>query len=256
MAEKILTPSCEVTGLPLPIQPEEPHESEALFFKNYNYHHHFHPREDPALKSADGRALRYSRGQYLPVALHSRYHTIFAGPQLPEGEQEVFKTIVLACAGVIPRQAVNAYSGEVVDLSSREYEYLSQPDVTYIEGAFNRISVKNARKPRNRLGAYFASYAVNQDLSGVISEKVIKEFVHKKTSPERRKELGNFILRTAVNESLSEVAPLHRELKHEGYVAPLAKKKKLGEIIIGSFFTKQNFPKYYSEVLGNLAAKV
>lgn len=254
MAAVILTPTCEVTGLPLPIRPEGPREREAFFFKNYNYHHHFHPADSPRLKGTDGKALRFSRGQYLPVAMHKRYHEVFAGPELPDDPQEVFKSVVLACSGVIPRQAIDPYSAEIIDLTEQQYEHLSDPKVTYVEGAYNRQSIKNSRKPRAHLGSYFASYAVGQNLSGIVSEKVIKEFIYKKTDLERKKELGNFILRAAVNESLHDIVPLHRNLQNEGYVAPVAKKKRLGQIIIGNFFTKQYFPRYYSEILGQLRA--
>lgn len=248
MAAELVTPVDELTGLPLPILPIEPQHG-ALFVR-YNYHHHFHPRRSEALQDEGGLAMRYSRGQMLPRSLHRRYHDVFAGPSLAATEEEKFKACVLACAGHIPRRAI--------DLSN-----IAEPsEVNLTEAEFDRSGigrntfVERSQKPahawviRGRIGRFFATYALKQEL-GHISERVIDEFLHT-TSAERIKELGNFMLSEAVEVAVEPVVPLHLQIIHQGHSSPWFARRP--STVVRRFFSKDYFPAYHEELRKKLAA--
>ena len=58
MAAELITPTCDITGLPLLIYPSEP-QNGALFLPE-NFHHPEHPNKADELQDLDGRAVRYS----------------------------------------------------------------------------------------------------------------------------------------------------------------------------------------------------
>lgn len=252
MAAEIQTPVCEVTGLPLPIAPHEPPKTEARF--NFSdYHHHFHPRNDELLQGLSGKAVRYSRGQFLPRVLHNRYHQIFTGPELPDNDTDRYRLSVLACAGVVPKQAIDlSRSGEyeVVNLSEEAYSRLASPDSIYIE---------RARKPaekyvRKTIGKFFASYAVRQNVRQAVSEKVIGQFLDERTTPERKKELGNFILREALGMTIDDIAPLDRQIREEGLVYEERARPLL--TVVRKFFTIEFFPDYHDSIAESLKTEL
>ena len=244
-----VTPICEATNLPLPILPNEPQEARFSF---WDYHHHFHPRSDPQLQHIDGKALRYSRGQLLPRALHNEYHRIFEGPPLPESIEEKFRLTVLACAGVVPRQAI-ALEGNLeyseVTLGEREFEDISSSRSIYIERAHKS---KAQYYTRRAIGRFFAYYALRQDINEVVSERVIDQFLDQSITDERRKELGNFILTEALGVSTEGLELEHQTLANEGYVSrthQIAPRK-----LVRKFFTKDNYPQYHDEVARRIAS--
>lgn len=249
MTATIQSPVCEVTGLPLPILPTEPHPGARFLYQDF--HHHFHPRTSPELEGLAGQALRFSRGQDIPRFLHNRYHELFAGPVLPVTEEEKFRLTVLACAGVVPRHAINLDTGggySLVELDYDEYELLAAPRSIHIEKAykFNRGSFHR----RQTIGMFFAAYAMQQNVREVVSNHVIEQFVDDTTKPERKKELGNFILKEALDLSLDALIPFHRELKQEGYVR---KEHATGlNEVVRKFFNK----KYYSAYHGIMAVRL
>lgn len=248
MAAEIKTPVCEVTGLPLPIAPNEPPKTEARF--NFSdYHHHFHPRNDELLQGINGKAVRYSRGQFLPRVLHNRYHQIFNGPELPDNDTDRYRLSVLACAGVVPRQAINlSKPGEyqIVNLSNEEYASLASPDSIYIERARKRSEYYT----RKTIGKFFASYALQQNVRDAVSEKVVGQFLDEKTTPERKKELGNFILREALGMTIDDIAPLDQQIRTERLVFGERAKPLL--TVVRKFFTIEFFPDYHDTVAETL----
>jgi hypothetical protein len=252
MAEHIPTPVCEATGLPLPVRQTltiEPINWALFNFKDY--HHHFHPERSPELVTEEGRALRVSRGQWLPKELHNRYHKLFDGPPLPVDIDEVFRLTVLSCAGVVPREALDLSkrrSYKKVGLRDEEFELLAAPNSIFIEKAHS----KGASPKRRIIGQFLVSYALKQDLYEVISDRVIEQFLYRSTSAERRKELGNYILREALDMSVDGLAAEHRELRREGYSLPgrpatlFDAQRKL--------LPKNDLPSYYRQVASNLRA--
>lgn len=265
-----LTPTDELTGLPLPVLAKSAdffiRKGENLFPRQKNFHHGFHPERSQALgydelgvllpaghaDRISGRALRYSRGQILPIWLHNRYHDIFLGPELPEDTRSRFTRVVLACAGVVPRQAIDLYTpGEYIktpEMSDKVYRQIVK-NIHY-EGEISRPRYPNRR---GELGRFIADYAINNSLNNIMSEKEIqdkiKQFLLPKT-PESRKEAGRVILAHAVDASVADLIPIHKEAVKE----KMAKnsKKALGEIML-QFFTPNRFIDYFNPLEDKLS---
>lgn len=252
MAAEIQTPVCEATGLPLPILPTEPDSRARLLFEDY--HHHFHPRRDPSLSHIDGHAVRYSRGQIIPRYLHDRYHQIFTGPPLPQTQDEKFRVAVLACAGVVPRVALDlSVPGQYreVSLDDDVYERLAAPRSIYVEKAYYKKDHEYDLK-RRTIGKFFASYAMQQNVREILSESVIGQFLDDATTPERKKELGNFILKEALLLSIVPIAGIHQELAQNGFVLPARRREPMS--VIRKFFTKNKYTDYHDELERRIAA--
>lgn len=258
MHEKLPTPTCDVTNLPLPIAKTEPTKEAQFSF--YDYHHHFHPKRHELLSDVAGLAVRYSRGQFLPRAIHDRYHDIFAGPALPESTSEQYRLCVLACAGVVPRQAIELLSRSeyrIIDLSSDTHAALADRRSIFIEGAWRADKQKGFKQGKNRevrksIGRFFAQYALQQNIRSVVSERVIGEFLDESVSTDRRKELGNFILKEALDITIDDIVPMHSIAKEEGLITATNNKKP--RKVIRSFFTTEVFPDYHAQVAQNLAS--
>lgn len=213
----LATPKDELTGLPLPIVISEPK------FKSANtsfsdYHHHFHPARDLLNGDDADMALRRSRGQNLPRWLHEHYHKYFAGPEFPETRQEIFATVVLACAGVVPRQAID-FTGsnggpqivEVTDKIQHQVLVKSVRNEAEKKGRSNNFY-------RAQIGMFFANYAIEQSIEEVVSNRLIDEFLETRNN-NRRLQLGNLMLREAVRLSVEPIMPVHQELKRQGLIA-------------------------------------
>jgi hypothetical protein len=252
MAAEQATPTCEISGLPLPILPTEPDARALSLYEDY--HHHFHPRKSPELKGIDGKALRYSRGQLIARYLHTRYHQLFEGPSLPATREEKFRSTVLACAGVVPRQAIDlSREGEyrIVTLSNRQFEQLAAPRSIYVERAF---SPTHAYYKRRTIGRFFAVYAMQQNVRQAVSDHVIEQFLDPGAEAGRKKELGNFILKEALGMSLEHLIPVHEDLKGEGYITP--ERQMPLQTIVQKFFTKDFFPDYHDEMAKRLGLRI
>lgn len=245
------TPRDEITGLPLPVVAK----SRDYYFRRGDYHHHFHPKrstelgynengqklpiEDP--NRLEGVAVRQSRGQYLPMWLHTRYHDIFYGPSLPATSKERFTAVILTCAGVVPRQAIDLYKpGEyrIADLSNRRHSFISQR--IYYEGAHSLPQYDK----RDNIGRYIASYAINTSLADTLTEnevfRRVEEFLSE-SDEEMKLEQGKYILTHAVDASVAELVDLHRKTRAEGMVPRTA--RRLGEIAL-DYFPEARFGDY------------
>jgi hypothetical protein len=254
------TPVDDLTRLPLPILMR----GTDFYLREVNYHHHFHPEasvelgytesgkklptEDP--RRQEGRAVRYSRGQIVPKWLHTRYHNVFMGPELPQDPQAKFTAVVLACAGVIPRRAINLYTSdhyEEVELSDKQHDFIRRR--VFYEGA---ASQRNNRK--NKIGKFLATYAMDNSLSDILSEtevnRKVEEFLMPK-SEEIRVSAGRFILSHAVDASVANLIELHQEAKKEGMIKN--SKKMLGEIVL-KYFPEYKFKDYLDPLEDRLAA--
>ncbi len=242
-ALKIPTPTCELTGLPLPIAPAEAEMRELDFPRTF--HHHFHPERAPELSrgTLGGRALRFSRGQVLEEYLHKRYHKLFAGPPLPQTDEERFKLTVLSCARVMPLKAIdlNNYYGDysVVNLSADDRNWLSRPPITNIEMAHH--PTRN-QKRRREIGRFFADYALQKDIRALIDNKpLVDKFLSSRTSPADKARLGNAILHLASIQTVKEVVPA-QDLHELGIMGDQVRRVFR---TVGNFFTGDYYPDYY-----------
>lgn len=112
MAAELLTPTDELTGMPLSMAPpliQLPRSNPDVA----NWHHLWHPHSAPELQSLGGQALRNSRVQLVPIHDHNMggdtYHTAYAGPPLPVADDtdKQFGLCVLACAGYVPNEVID-----------------------------------------------------------------------------------------------------------------------------------------------------
>ncbi len=260
-----ITPIDPVTNLlPLPVLARS-----ADFFKNkVNSHHPFHPRrswqlsgdvspsapfEQLGIKEAAGLAVRYSRTQSLPIFLHDRYHKIFYGPPLPEDIKSQFTTVVLACAGVVPRQAIDlSSSGEVkiVSFSKNDYEK------TRHKINFEAASKKQYSK-RPQISNFLVNYMLEIQREDMLSQTRVESLVASVMRPrndEERRRAAREILAIAIEPSIEELIPAHEDAKQERMVNH--PRKNLGEIVLrfispGETYDYSNNIKQY---LGDMAA--
>jgi hypothetical protein len=234
----LATPIDEITGLPLPILIIDTEETSANTSFS-DYHHHYHPERD--LVSADDAmvALRRSRGQYLPRWLHEHYHKYFAGPEFPETRQEIFAVVVLACAGITPRKAID-FSGfegpKIVEVrDDRHYSRV----VESVKHEGEKHGQTNSIY-RSQIGMFFANYAIEQSIKDVVRDTLIDEFLNT-TDMDRRKVLGNLMLSKAIGLSVEPVIPIHAEIKKHS----IARRRTDLNKIVKDFFVSSRRPDYY-----------
>ena len=216
MPSKVITPTCEVTGLPHPILIY--HHPEIQTNGTPNYDHTFFDRKDPALLDDAGLAVRMSRGQVLPIWLHRLKHDRLNGPALPQTREEKFTVAVKACAGVVSRWAIDLRRPDddlLVYMNDTTFDYVTDSRRMHYERA---LKPQGAHHREKVIGSFFIKYALEQDLSHV-SASLIDEFL---ATPNefRKKEIGNFILNKALDVSLAPVLSMHRTLIGEGMVQP------------------------------------
>src|SRR3990167_3469932 len=258
------TPTDKLTGLPLPIFVTR----RKFYSHSVNYHHHFHPKRSSALGvfeevehldedqyqhpqtqemyidplKLEGKAVRFSRGQLVPVFLHDRYHDIFYGPPLPQDRKSKFTVTVLACAGVMPRKAIDLSIPEEYSekgLNDDQHRFIASSKRMYFEHAM-APKEGDAEVKRDWIGKFFAAYAVEQSLR--LPTEMFEEFLHTKKEQKRRK-LGREILNEAIGLSVAELVPIREKARHEGMVH--SKATSLGSTIL-KFFPESKFPEYYS----------
>lgn len=238
----LATPVDELTGIPLPvIIIDPPHETANTEF--HDYHHHFHPERDLIYSDDAELALRRARGQYLPRWLHEHYHHYFAGPELNYSRRQIFQTVVLACAGVVPRKAIDfsSYQGpKIVDVSDQN-TYQALADSIKHEGE-RQSSIGGLA--RAQIGTFFANYAVEQSFEDVVSRKVINEFLDTENAA-RRKVLGNLMLREAIHLSVEPILPVDKVLRQEGI---LRKRKTDFRNLVTDYFVRSRHPEYFQAI--------
>lgn len=212
------TPSCEVTGLPLPILPKGPREIGALSRSVRpdlsqlppDSHHHYHPERAPALRGVAGLAIRNSRIQKTNYFLHHEvYHQTFGGPELPEDEDQIFKLVVTAAAEVVPRKAIKLNEvgdWKIVEMNNSQHKKISKA-----------ISIDK----RDSLAVFLADYASRKDIPNIINDdSVIDEFLDRRTQAERKRQIARLMLARSLALSVEDVEleGKHRELKDMGMI--------------------------------------
>ena len=214
--DKVLSPVDKLTNMPLPILPTR----QGPRFKNpafANWHHHYHPSDDPNLTSASGLAIRHLRLQLLPVkSRHQIYHNLFSGPEfLPESQADRFGHIILACAGYMPRSAIDVTADDPatpVQMSSKIHERLQTSGEIVVRGQPN-------------IANFIRKYLVIQDLSN-INESVIDEFLST-NSIERKRYLGHWLLALASEIATEPVKPIYRQALDDGLIRSKAKPESI-----------------------------
>lgn len=238
----LATPVDKLTRIPLPIlYTEAPHTTANTDF--WDYHHHFHPEKELIHADDATLALRRSRGQYLPRWLHEHYHHYFAGPELQYSREQIFQTVVLACAGVVPRQALDfsSYQGpKIVDIPDND-TYQAVAESIKHEGERNSSIGGLARA---QIGIFFANYAIEQSFEEVISQKVIGEFLSTRDTA-RRKVLGNLMIREAIHLSVEPILPTEKTLKENGV---MRKRQTDLRELIKDYFVRSRQPQYYQAI--------
>lgn len=199
MAAERITPVDELTGLPLSIVPTR----KKVPSRNPNvadWHHHFHPKEDPRLKTVGGLALRNSRLQLVFRTFHNegphRYHRFFDGPPIPQDEATQFGMCVLACAGYIPENGIDLRGDVPVvkRLTEEQRSILATPNIDKNQ-EFDYHHFRYGYEP---IRSFFIKYTLDQDLTSVVPESSIDEFLYTRDT-ERRKEKGSTILELAAS---------------------------------------------------------
>lgn len=204
MAAETTTPTCEVTGLPLPILPVGLRESEALLsWRPPDRHHAFHRKSHPFLQDIGGIALRQSRIQRVPYSVHHfGYHKIFDGPELTDDEEEKFRLSVIASAGVIPRQAIKISSSE-------DYSVIDLEDSQHIA-----IARSTGIESKQEVGKFISEFATKKGLEHILDQFNVDEFLSQKTEADKKIEMAEAMLSIALSDSVNLVA-LHD--KHRTY---------------------------------------
>ncbi len=217
---KEFAPTCEVTGLPLPILPPGPRENGAFLYPHLpedipanNHHAWFEARKVRGMGLA-GEALQNSRIQKVDWYVHKNFHEIFSrGPELPNGKDrkdKLFALGVKAVAGVIPIQAVDVGKErnvhEIVNLTPDQHLQIAQNTAI------------DQRKP---IARFLADYAARQKITGVVDELVIEQFLDRRTDYVRKREIARTMLGGAVDLSLDNVGLYdeEKELKDQGLIA-------------------------------------
>lgn len=215
-AIKKTSPVDPLSHMPLPILPTDT-IPRIIDGKRANWHHHYHPSDDPLLTSISGLAVRHLRLQLLPVKTrHQVYHNMFIGPEeLPETNDQRFGHIILACAGYLPRLAVDVRKddpSEPVVMTNKMYERLQTSGEIAIRGQGN-------------ISNFIRSHLVLQNFSHV-NESVIDEFLHT-PNMNRKRYLGHWLLAIASEIATEPLEPIYHQALDSGLVR---QKKKLPNV--------------------------
>lgn len=213
---KEVAPICEVTGLPLPILPPGPRENGAFLYPRLpanfpqNDHHVWFDEKKIKALGEGGEALQNSRTQTIDWYYHKNYHEMFGSlsRELSENENEHFGLTVSAVAGVVPRMAV--------DVSKRgEYKIVELAEDQHIQIA-EKLSIDN-RKP---IAKFLADYAMKQQVTDVIDEIIIEEFLDERTENTRKYEIARTMLGGVIDLSLESLNlyAKEKEIKSQGLI--------------------------------------
>lgn len=213
---KEIAPTCEVTGLPLPILPPGPRENGAFLFPRLptdfatNDHHAWFDEKKIKKLGDGGEALQNSRIQNIDWYYHKNFHDMFGdiAREVPADDSELFRLAVTSIAGVIPKTAV--------DVSRRgEYKIVELNEDQHVQ-----IASKIAIDQRKPIAEFFANYATKQDLTNVVDELKIEEFLDERTLYSRKYEIARQMLGGVIDLSLEnlDLYTQEKELKDQGLI--------------------------------------
>lgn len=242
MASKLkYTPTHTETGIALSVlvKPED------FISHKHRQHHKEHPSTRPELQDDAGRALRYSYTQQLPDQLHmgdiqGGYHSILWGPEkTPSTRQaKITKTILHICR-VVPREAIvltgDDYEIKVMD--DDEHSFISHPLLTHVEGR----TLRKRQYIQQRIGSAILSSAIEDYDASSMTSAVKDEYVNT-LNGFRERELGNQMIREAVEEAIRPAISIYEECKREGMVDA----RYLGvRAVVRNFIPENDFGNYY-----------
>lgn len=245
------TPVHRETGIALSVlvKPED------FITHSQRQHHKEHPSDRDELQDYAGKALRYSYTQQLPDQLHmghipGGYHDIFWGPELtPITRQGKITKTVLHIGKVIPREAI-VLTGDGYDIKlmdDDEHSFVSHPLLTHIEGR----SLKKRQNIQQKIGYAILSSAIEDYDASSMTPSVRDEYVNT-LNGYREKELGNQMIREAVEEAIRPAISVYEECKNEGMVDP----RHLGlRTIVRNFIPENDFGNYYELLRQRLAGQ-
>jgi hypothetical protein len=201
VAEKLPTPTCEVSGLPLPVLPLEPRLFGALSFDGKpNSHHHFHPEKSPSLQTLAGIALRKSRIQTTPLKAHNEYHRLYEGPILTDDQDEIFRLCVLSVAGVVPRRAIDPRKPDrTVGLSDKAHNSI-----------VGSIKIDQPKE----VARFFANYCAAQETD----KQLVDILLDPEITKEKRLLTAREILGVSLESALGSLILEHKDMKKERLV--------------------------------------
>lgn len=229
-----------------------------------NYDHSWFPRRAEDLSDLGGRALRMSMGQQIPLAIHDRKNKLFSSlSYLPSTDDEKFVAIVNGLSGMVPRTVVDLGHGQdvesmLVQIGDEEFAYLTNRRRFYRESCFKD---RPSQHRRNEIGRFFVRYALGTGLQEAIPDSLIDQFLtlseyrtyhgnESETVALRCKELGNLIIKKAVERAARSVEPIQCELSARGVAAqPMAKPVS----VIRKFIDNQKLPDYHPYLIKQLA---
>jgi hypothetical protein len=213
--EKQTVPTDPIIEMPHPllvydVEPDEP----------WNYDHMFFPRRSPLLQDLGGVAVRRCYGQHIPIRIHMLKNRCFDAVDLPQNEDEQFRTVVKGFAGVVSRWAIDMR----LALRGKEDPLVYMDDEVFRQTT-NRFSMyhQHARRAvgdryvRREVGRFMVDYALRSNLRDLVSDRVVGEFLGTR-NPLRRTELGNHIINQALRARLDPIAPEVTELRRLGLV--------------------------------------
>jgi hypothetical protein len=234
------TPVDEATGVPYVLMPVDdlpplPRDGRNLQ-READWHHPFHPRAALVNQGPGLNALRVVRKQWALYGRHHNevpagYHSIFAGPFLPETEEDQFRTIVFAAAGFIPPVAIDFQRAEPHRLKPLTDEQRLQLWTSGEIRIDNEITVRD----------YLIRHALGRDFVDIKTSSVVDEFL---SSPnrERRRQLGDQLLRVAAYQAADPLSPHYRRAKKDALIHP-ARSHSAGQFVLSSMGLARGRPR-------------
>ena len=229
MAAELITPTDQLTGMPLPIlNPAMTRGYTGPVFKS-DWHHSFHPSTSAVLKGTPGGiALRNCRAQRVHYGVHHYdYHRLFRGPDIPEEEDEQFRLVVLAAAGYVPDEALTFDKhGDpmIVHMKTAQRERLWSDQ---------QMKLWTPRKVRD----FIQDYILGQDFSPV-KQLTIEEFL---TTPDEQKrwELGCTLLGYASLKATDSIKDTYKEARVSTYLPP-TRAQTAARFVLGTLSLKKD----------------
>lgn len=234
------TPVDEANGVPFPIHPESTFKDSKRFPSDE--HHPWHPRKQ--LVAADGilgsRALRYSRVQLVNYDLHHvHYHGHFHGPEIPQDEADLFRSVVLTAAGYIPEFALAFDKGREPVLKQLAPELRMR--------LWQKGHIRVAK--HSEVQRYLRDYTYRQDLSDV-NESTIEEFLFTK-DPAKRWELGNDLIGRAVYQATYPIKDVYRTA-HKTEKIPPDRARAVSRFVLSSLSMRRHRTMVFDELSSRL----
>lgn len=212
--QSLPTPVDESTGVPYAVYPSSDlppviRAKGGNTDRQADWHHPFHPRSLLIHGSLAQQALRSCRVQWVRYREHHDgvgYHQTFAGPEIPDEEYQIFKTIVFASAGYVARKALRfdeTGHHTIHTLTTKERKRLLVPGVIIIDDS-NRV--------RSFLVDYGARHTKAKVDSGLIDELM------NSTDHNRRNNLAIQFIENASEEVTSQFSEEFRSAKEERWL--------------------------------------